>query len=805
MLKPLNALGTDIAQIKNESQTGANTAPRVGGALENLKDSGIFEYDPAASYVTGQLVWQEGVISKALTAVTPNQPPNSSDPTIRAKWSAQIAGSKELIVLGNQKPVSANALAELLATGPAPGGDVPQATTAVAGKARIATQAEFDAGTSNDLIVTPLLVKTYLDTFLGDLADLSPDDEDGLNALLGKLFRDADITTLTAIATIIKPYIGGGSGGTQSLDTLMGYVTSKDISVGGIIRNKEPVAVNDFFGLVAWYYIQGIGYAQERVTLDRLKELVGTGNGSGGSGLSDEDIENLSQYGYLYDKWLESDQTGPKPVKPTLSGGSGGGTNPPATTATINANLSKYEADGPGLTIQANCSNGENFMGQVTGVNGAAVPDSTWHLLSRIDGNIQNGTYAFPYANLPTGGILEPGDYIANVRIGVDNATIVPKPFTVVSNVPVPLNGAENFRIVGNAGPLEGVQGEVYALERRWSDNTWRTFSAPDGSIIYSPDAPGGVAFGEFIDGGIRKGALSANADAITQDTIITLIFFIGFNVQRQVTLKNTSASAPVKKINFVSSSDVSGVGRVGVANVTVPVQAVRQFFIVQNGVDAFVGVSDIRDAVLKAGSYDPTGATVEIIWGAFPYSNTGTYKVIEAWRPAGVAQEPSDPNDPNAFVRNPPYTVVVGTPPGGGGGGGNQETTEWEYDTDATPPNTAQRIEYRFVKSGGVNGNYDRLEFRMADTYPDSPMYIDLQLASGSYNFGRGFQRTSTVDSETGSALRIALYDTGSYAGKNLKVGISQQTGTGATLLFQYNIVVPTTTMTGYTRLYPA
>jgi hypothetical protein len=197
-------------------------------------------------------------------------------------------------------------------------------------------------------------------------------------------------------------------------------------------------------------------------------------------------------------------------------------------------------------------------------------------------------------------------------------------------------------------------------------------------------------------------------------------------------------------------------------------------------------------------GFYDASGATVErVLPDAKQGRLPGTYTVSLSVRPAGST------NANESILLNNAYSVVVEgssapTPTQG-------ETSDWELDTDDLPANTAARIEYRFVKSGGVNGNFDRIEFRMADTYADNPMYIDLQLTSGNYNFGRGFQRSSTVDSETGLQLRIAVYDTGAYAGKSLKVGISQQTGTGATLLFQYSFIAPAATQTGWTRLFPA
>jgi hypothetical protein len=578
-----------------------------------------------------------------------------------------------------------------------------------------------------------------------------------------------------------SPTTPGGSVGTPSLAKVTkegGAVTDVAIKLGGLVFDQQlPPSVSDLDEILAVYNASAGGVTNWNVVRVSLSALISrliaggleTGNGSGSSGLAEEDIEKLAKYGYLYDVYLEGN--GPKPVYPTLSGGTGGGTTPGTSTAVINANLSKYE-EGYGLTIQANCSNGENFWGQVAAKSGGArVPDAAWHQLSRIVGTATNGTYAFAYPDLPTGGILDAGTYQANVRIGVDNATIVGREIIVASTVPVPLNGTVNFRLTGNTGPIEGVSGEIYVLQRKWSDGSWRSYLIPAGSAVYQTGAPAGsAAFGAENDANgnpTGRAVLYLAEDSITADVNITLIVYIGFNIELPVTIKNQNPAAAVKKINFVLSEDVAGVGRVGRANVTVPVQAVRQFYLVQNGVDAFVGVSDLKDAALKGGNYDPSGASVEVIWGAFPYNTAGTYKVIEVWRPAGVTQEPSDPNDVDAFARNPAYSVVVGaTQPGPG----TSQPGPWRYGTQQPD---VLAIDYQWFKRTSPQRPDLYLSFKLStiDQYE-----IAVQVTSGgsslpksdytaleSGNYGNGYTGFTTYgNAVTGSIYKLYIRKAG-------------------------------------------
>ncbi len=158
MLRLFSFLSPKVAQVKNETVEAANTALRVGQILEDIKDSALMEYDPAASYASGQLAVYQGTIMKAVGSVAPNQTPTSH----ASKWDRKLVLTTAQIATGNYNPVSAHVLAQLLAEGESTGGIVPMADEDTAGIARRATLEDVDEGVSDDSFITPFKIKSYL-------------------------------------------------------------------------------------------------------------------------------------------------------------------------------------------------------------------------------------------------------------------------------------------------------------------------------------------------------------------------------------------------------------------------------------------------------------------------------------------------------------------------------------------------------------------------------------------------------------------------------------------------------------------
>jgi hypothetical protein len=726
-------LGTDIAQIKNETAAGANSAPRVGATLENLKDSGIFEYDPTATYVAGQQCVTDGVVCQALTAVAINQPPDSTDAAIRAKWLRKIADTSTQIVLGNNKPVSANAVAELLQGASGPSSDVPAATEIVAGKARIATQIEFEAGTRDDLLVTPLKVKTYLDTFFGDLMDLRDDDEDGLNTLLGKLFQDAGVTTLAAIAAILRPY---GLGAGASSDTIDDVTLRSDLAAQAVNPDAVFMSVLDSVGK----------WKQRRMSKADFISWIGTQAGSGA--LSPPDILLLADYFYRYignkEGWIDPATNAPyaQPTPPTLSGGSSGGSG--NTQAVINFNASEYR-EGVGVIGLANNSFGDYFYVRVIGASaGATTPNSAFHLLDRIDGNFTNGTYAFTFATLPTGGLLDPGDYYVDIRIGSDNQTIVRKLITVASNVPYPLPGTENLKWVGPLSLAAGAQNVEFRIDNRYNNGTYQPYV---GNITFYPlNAPAGVAFASATETATKlvKGYFSSDANAVSVATKITLVAYVGaVNIYLDITLQ--PAQAVVKAINGLYVVDVNSPNNDHnvLANVTQAVEVIRTIYRVINGAEQYA-LSDTdwtAMAVIKTddnpnGDYQQTGTAVQRYYGLPPAGlANGNYNFYYTARPAGSS-------DTSTYVRHAPVAITINR--------GSTQPGPWRYSTTTTPAVLA--IDYQWFK-------------RTSPQRPDLYLYFKLSTAD-QYEVAVQVTYNGSTSSKSGyTGLQTGDYGNG-YAG---------------------------------------
>ncbi|MBD2704420.1 hypothetical protein IC229_27515 [Spirosoma sp. BT702] len=154
MVKPLSYILNKAIEIKNELVLKANTATRVGTWMENLAESTALEFDPEkeGGYKVNQWVIIDGVLHKCLIAAATGQSPA----THPAKWSTKLVTDKTQVTVGNNLPVSASAVAQLLAEGSGGSGALPPyATENIAGIARKASKAQLNAGVANDVWVSP--------------------------------------------------------------------------------------------------------------------------------------------------------------------------------------------------------------------------------------------------------------------------------------------------------------------------------------------------------------------------------------------------------------------------------------------------------------------------------------------------------------------------------------------------------------------------------------------------------------------------------------------------------------------------
>lgn len=135
-------------QIRDETAPNANSATRLGSALLGDVASGLFEYDPNDTYQPGEYCIFQGVLAKAKATIGKGESPQSAP----AKWDLRVAKTADDIVLGDYRPVSTNAVAELLTQPGSPAPSVPNATTTTKGKVRLATDAEYETGTASDIV-----------------------------------------------------------------------------------------------------------------------------------------------------------------------------------------------------------------------------------------------------------------------------------------------------------------------------------------------------------------------------------------------------------------------------------------------------------------------------------------------------------------------------------------------------------------------------------------------------------------------------------------------------------------------------
>ena len=628
---------------------------------------------------------------------------------------------------------------------------------------------------------------------------------------------------------------------------------------------------------------------------------LGTGTGAGSLTLSAADIEELARYAYNYAAFLEN-RSDNAPIVPVLTGAPGSGT--PATTApaVVNSNLSKYEAGSIGLTIQANCSNGEIFYGRVIGKAGSVPPDQEWHLMGRFNGDAALGSYSVVYANLNAGGYLPGGTYTTQVRAGVDDSTIKSLEIVVAAVAP---KGTDKYRITGNATPAENAQNEVYDLEQFWTDNTWRVFAGAKTWVL--TDFPVGLGVAT-VNG---QGLLSGGDNIISADRSITLRCYIGINIESVLLLKNTNGTgtpptAPVRKINYFGADYEAFDGGFNyIANATEPVEFIRDIYRVKSdGTQEQFPVVPLQiyalDLVNVAGNaYGAGGATVQRYLGKETLQFAqGTYAIRTYARPVGndaaenyyflpdkiftigasqvntpivydqayytpVSFDLQGPDQIGEATTSADYNVIAiykdgRTAPYTGAGsfglatpypagvtvatkadvkaaitvptdsvsantdvtlrftlpnGQKAEKKSTILNVDNLPANQTQYVQFRFVPSFFGN-NSDLLEIQMKDTFPGSPMSIDVRLStqaapsaqSNSYNSFLRSDANGTLigDGNDTSVLRNYRLASGqNLKSKTFKVYISRNAQTAADLL---TLTLTTgTNAIGYTKLYIA
>lgn len=193
------------AAIKNETLADANTASRVGSAVEDILDSAVLEYDPSRSYKTDELAYRQGVVYQAIYDV----PPGAAPPDDRY-WTAYAASAEEIIKGNVRKPVHANVLYQLLSTylsGSANGQVIGYADVDKAGIALLLREAEaLETDPSNynaSKILTLKLLHLVLDNRLKAYTkvDLEQARQNGTGQINGdvvfrRLHEEDDLTKL---------------------------------------------------------------------------------------------------------------------------------------------------------------------------------------------------------------------------------------------------------------------------------------------------------------------------------------------------------------------------------------------------------------------------------------------------------------------------------------------------------------------------------------------------------------------------------------------------------------------------------
>jgi hypothetical protein len=403
VLRLFSFLGPKTSQIKNETVDAANTALRVGQALEDIKDSAIMAYDPAGSYVSGQLAIYEGTIVKAVGSVGAQQTPASNP----EKWDRKLVVSTNQIAEGNYNPVSGHVLAQLIAEGEAgEGGTVPMADEDTAGISYRASDAEVDEGVKNDAYVSPYSLKGYLFRFYKDF--VAPTLQAVTNVAAGTT------NPITWLQPTTADTGGGFSGRKFNVGALLfnfGYIPGRGAVMQGpngthiaaidhdgrfiyddksyakgFVTTELPANTNASHVIVTRTVVEPNAdgttrtvYPQLPLTLDRLLELqaytqnvailnlfmeklvdsadigvfiklgqklsdAGFGGSGGGGSLSDEYLGAFIDW--YTDRTAEGEPKGPKPVRPV---------NPTAVYVTrqyITGKNFVVEADTNGLQLK---------------------------------------------------------------------------------------------------------------------------------------------------------------------------------------------------------------------------------------------------------------------------------------------------------------------------------------------------------------------------------------------------------------------------------------------------------------------
>jgi hypothetical protein len=549
----------------------------------------------------------------------------------------------------------------------------------------------------------------------------------------------------------ITPTTPGGSVGTPSLlqvttSALNANETSTNLIGSGFVQNSDLTPTSDPFGINAWLKIGENRFRQGVITKADIIAWIGAQAGSGG--LSAADILLLADYFYRYignkEGWVDPATNAPytQPTQPTLSGGGSGGSG--NTQAVINFNASEYR-EGVGVIGLANNSFGDYFYVRVIGASaGATTPNSAFQLLDRIDGNFTNGTYAFTFATLPTGGLLDPGDYYVDIRIGSDNQTIVRKSITVANTVPYPLPGTENLKWVGPISIAAGTQNVEFRIDSRYSNGTYQPYK--NNIIFYPLNAPAGVAFASAteIATELVKGYFSSDANAVSVATKITLVAYVEpVNIYLDITLQPVAVAVkPINGLYVVDANSPTNDHNV-LANVTQAVEVIREVYQIVNGAKQYV-LSDTAWSpmtVIKTddnpnGDYLPTGTPVQRYYGLPPAGlPNGNFEFYYTARPAGS-------QDTTTYIRHAPVAVTINR--------GSAQPGPWRYSTTTTPAVLA--IDYQWFK-------------RTSPQRPDLYLYFKLSTAD-QYEVAVQVTYNGSTSNKSGyTALQTGDYGNG-YAG---------------------------------------
>lgn len=304
--------------IKDETQESANTAARVGGALEDLTDSVTLDYDAGRIYSAGHTVlFSDGLIYRCVTPTLAGQSPS----THPAKWeTALVTNPAQIVETGPEKPVSARAVARKL-TELETGGDVPMANETRAGKVTRATEEEAMEGEDVAKYITPYLLNAVLAEILkitliepqeGDQIVIRQDGDEGFRATNQRPGSVAAATLQAVLQAGNKSSLGLTAGSLNArgaeayiqllnaAETVMGYLgfdgariqlrharslvgllldEPGNVTLVGLLNHTNVPTIFDPAGLAA-YFPGPTGLAQGVLSVGRLRELLSLGTQS---------------------------------------------------------------------------------------------------------------------------------------------------------------------------------------------------------------------------------------------------------------------------------------------------------------------------------------------------------------------------------------------------------------------------------------------------------------------------------------------------------------------------------------------